>query len=335
MRNIALAIITTALISGAANAGERIRAVGSSTVFPFVAAAAERFGEKTEYDPPIIESTGTGAGMIEFCKGAGADFPDIVNASRPMVATEREMCAENNVGEIVEIPLGKDGIVIASAKTQDKPFSLTHQELFLALAKDVPVNGELVANPHQQWHEINPELPETRIEVYGPKSTSGTRDAFVELVMEEACADMEAFEAAYPAGEARQKACHMIREDGHYIEAGENDNLIVQKLALNKEALGVFGYSFLEQNMDKVVGHPVNGVAPTFDSIASGEYPVARSLFVYVKQAHIAMVDALKPFLRELTSEMAISGEGYLALKGLIPYPFEKRQEIRDAVEAL
>jgi phosphate transport system substrate-binding protein len=332
--NRTLIAIIALMVSVSAEARDQIRIVGSSTVFPFVAAAAENYSDDTGKKAPIVESIGTGAGMIEFCKGVGAEFPDIVNASRQIKQSERDMCAANGVGEITEVPLGMDGIVIAGSKKQ-QPLKLSRKDLFYALAKKVPVNGTLVDNPNTRWKQVNDALPDKKIEVYGPKSTSGTRDAFVETVMEHACIDDAVFTATYADKKERQKACHMIREDGHYIEAGENDNLIVQKLALNESAFGILGFSYLDQNVDKIIAHPIEGVEADYEHIADGSYPVARGLYVYVKNAHFAAIEGLKEFLIELTSEDAISEDGYLAEKGLIAYPEAKQIDTRKRLEVL
>lgn len=329
-----LTLFAVTAIAFQANAREQIRIIGSSTVFPFVAAAAEQYSDNSGNKAPIVESIGTGAGMIEFCKGIGNQYPDIVNASREIKASERAICKENGVKDITELPIGMDGIIIASSKERDI-LNLTLKDLFMALAKQVPVNDELMDNPYTRWKQVNDTLPDIKIEMYGPKSTSGTRDAFVEMVMEVACKDMPEFIAAYPEEKTRKLACHAMREDGHYIEAGENDNLIVQKLTLNPNALGIFGYSYLDQNIDKIVAHTIEGVEPEFELISDGSYPVARSLYVYVKNAHIASVEGLKAFLQELTSEDAVSEDGYLSDKGLISHTEEKQESIRATVNAL
>jgi phosphate transport system substrate-binding protein len=326
--------VSLCAISMPVQARDQLRIVGSSTVFPFAAAAAEQYSNKTKAQSPIVESIGTGAGILEFCKGAGVKFPDITTASRPMMDSEKAICKENNVGDVVEIEIGKDGIVIASNANSDA-FPLTRKDLFLALSKEIPVNGKLVANPNKTWKDVNPALPATKLEVYGPSITSGTRDAFVELVMEPVCVTLPEFIKTYKDEKTRKQACHMMREDGAFIEAGENDNLIVQKLSLNETAIGIFGYSYLEQNVDKVVAHTVDGVEPEYENISDGSYPVARSLFIYVKQSHIKAINGLKAFLEELTSEEALSDEGYLTYKGLIPLLPAKREEMRKRVSAL
>ncbi len=317
-----------------AHAREQVRIIGSSTVFPFVASAAEQYGDKTGERTPIVESIGTGAGMVHFCKGSGAAYPDIVNASRKMLPSEKAQCEKHKVGEIIEVPLGMDGIVVASA-IDGIELELTRRDLFLALSASVPIQGTLIKNPYKRWQDVNPDLPDIEIEVYGPKSTSGTRDAFVELVMEPVCMGINAFVSAYPDAKNRKKACHTIREDGAYIEAGENDNLIVQKLSLNNHALGIFGYSYLDQNIDKIVAHPIDGVSAEFDHIADGSYPVSRSLYMYVKQKHLNAIDGLAGFLKEITSEAALSEDGYLVYKGLIPYQYEQREAVRRKVSTL
>lgn len=333
MRHLVLSL-SIIICSLSAQARDQIRIVGSSTVFPFVAAAAERYSDNTGKKAPIVESIGTGAGMIEFCRGVGADYPDIVNASRQIKESERNICADNGVEAITEVPLGMDGIIIAG-NIKQMPFNISRKDLFLALAKQVSVNGTLVDNPNTRWKQVNDTLPDMKIEVYGPKSTSGTRDAFVETVMEHICVNDDVFQAAYADEKDRKKACHMIREDGHYIEAGENDNLIVQKLALNDNALGIFGYSYLDQNIDKIIAHPIEGVEAEYDNISDMSYPVARSLYVYVKNAHIGSIDGLKEFINELVSEEAVSEDGYLSDKGLIAYPEAKQMTIRKTLETL
>lgn len=313
---------------------EYIRIVGSSTLYPFVASAAEQFGRNTPYKTPVIEATGTGGGMKLFCAGQGLDTPDITNASRPIKESEKQQCAENNAGEIIEIPLGFDGIVIANLKSGPR-YSLTPELLFLALAQQVEKGGELIDNPFTHWNQIDSSLPDEEIRIYGPPPTSGTRDAFVELVMEQACDAYPAFHSAYPEKDQHSQKCALLREDGHFIDAGENDNIIVQKLKHNERALGIFGYSFLAQNADTMQGATINGISPEFDRIASGNYAISRSLFIYVKKAHLSKVESLGPFLREITSEAAANDTGYMALKGLIPMMHDQRDTNREIVETL
>ena len=321
---------------GAAQARDQIRIVGSSTVFPFSTAVAERFGKTTSFKTPVVESTGSGGGLKLFCAGVGVGYPDITNSSRRIKASEVEMCANNGVAEIVEVKIGYDGIVIANSK-KTAQYELSLRDLFLALAKEVPdANGKLIANPYATWKDLNPGLPDTKIEVLGPPPTSGTRDAFVELALEGGCRTFDWIEALRNSDENRYKSiCHTIREDGAYVEAGENDNLIVQKLEANPDALGVFGFSFLDQNSDKVQGSKVDGVAPDFDDIADGKYPVSRPLYFYAKKAHVGVIPGMVEFLAAFTSDSAWGEDGYLADKGLIPMPDEEREEWRGKAKNL
>ena len=319
----------------AASARDYIEIVGSSTVYPFTTVVAETFGNKTKFKTPKIESTGTGGGMKLFCSGTGIDTPDITNASRRIKSSEFEDCQKNGVKDIVEVQVGFDGIAIANAKSADQ-MSLSLKDIFLALAKSVPgKDGELIDNPYQTWADVNPELPAVKIEVLGPPPTSGTRDAFAELAMEGGCAAVPEVKALKETDADKYKeVCHTVREDGAYIEAGENDNLIVQKLEANPKALGVFGFSFLDQNADKVQGSTIDGVELTFESIADGSYPVSRPLYFYVKSAHVGKIPGIKEFLAEFVTEDAFGEEGYLTEKGLIPMPAEKREAFRtDATE--
>ena len=318
----ALASITvTGTLTGVAEARDQIRIVGSSTVFPFSTAVAERFGQ-TGFKTPVVESTGTGGGMKLFCAGVGDQHPDITNASRRIKSSEYTMCQNNGVKDIVEVKVGYDGIVVANTKSANR-FELSLRDIFLALAKQVPgQDGQLIDNPNKTWADVNANLPATKIEVMGPPPTSGTRDAFAELAMEGGCKTFPTIKAMKKTDKKAYKAvCHTVREDGAYIEAGENDNLIVQKLQANPKALGVFGFSFLDQNSDAVQGSIVNGQEPTFEAISDGSYPVSRSLFFYVKKAHVGKTAGIKEYLAEFTSEAASGNEGYLADKGLIPLP--------------
>lgn len=312
--------LAAAIVSAAsAQARDQIRIVGSSTVFPFSSAAAEMFGQGGKFKTPIVESTGTGGGFKLFCAGVGEATPDISGASRPITDSEKESCKGNGVGTITELPIGYDGIVIANSKSA-KPLSLTKKQLFLALANKVPAkDGSLVTNPYKMWNEVDASLPAQKIEVYGPPPTSGTRDAFVEMVMEEGCKAFDEFKKAIPEEKERKKACGMLREDGGYIDAGEDDNVIVQKLVSNKDALGIFGYSFLEENHGKVQGSTVDGVAPTEKTIENASYKVARSLFIYVKNDHIGKIPGIAEYAREIVSPQAVGPNGYLIAKGLLP----------------
>ncbi len=329
--------LTTATTAFAQAGRDYVYVVGSSTVYPFATVVAERFGRSSEFKTPKIESTGSGGGLKLFCDGVGVDYPDVTNSSRAIKQSEVDTCAANGVSEIIEVKIGYDGIVVANAIGGDT-FDLTREDIFLALAKEIPggADGELVENPHETWADVNAELPAVKIEVLGPPPTSGTRDAFVELAMEGGCKATPWIAALKKSDKNRYKSiCHTIREDGTFVEAGENDNLIVQKLQANPNALGIFGYSFLDQNMEKVKGSPVDGVVPTFDAIAEGDYPVSRPLFFYVKKAHVDVIPGLRGFLREFTSERAWGEEGYLSDRGLIPMPDEERSEVAAAVRDL
>lgn len=328
-----------------AQSRDEIRIVGSSTVFPFVTAVAEEFGRTTDFPTPIVEPLGTGGGLKDFCQGVGAQYPDLTNASRRIKASEVALCAKNGVEDIVEIKLGYDGIVLASDKSAPD-LELTLRQLYLALAKQVPAPGsdgaDLVDNPYKRWSDIDPDLPNLEIEVLGPPPTSGTRDAFNELGIEGGCKTFPAMKVLKKADPSRfKRVCRAIREDGRYKEMGENDNLIVQKLQANENAVGVFGFSFLDSNTDKIKGAalvPGDGPVafePTFDNIADGEYPLSRSLYVYVKKAHVGAIPGIDAFLQELTSEKAWGDFGYLAEKGLIPMPQSERQRYRQNVEDL
>ena len=339
-KTLIAAAVTTLSVSFATQAQARdyIAVVGSSTVFPFSTAVAENFGRKGTFKTPKIESTGTGGGIKLFCAGVGVDNPDIANASRRMKASEFDQCAEKGVKEIVEVKIGFDGIAIASSK-KAKAMDLTLKDLYLALAKDVPNpdgSKTLVANPYKSWKDVNPALPATKIEVLGPPPTSGTRDAFAELALEGGCKRIDFIKAMEKEDKKKfQAVCMGVREDGVYVEAGENDNLIVQKLQANPNAMGIFGFSFLEQNQDKVQGARIDGVAPTFETISDGKYPVSRSLYFYVKKAHVGTIPGIPEFVTEFTSEAAWGPEGYLADKGLIPLPEKERKEVAKAARAL
>lgn len=315
-----------------ASARDQIRIVGSSTVFPFSTAVAENFGKATKFKTPVVESTGTGGGMKLFCAGAGDDTPDITNASRRIKKSEYETCTKNGIG-ITEVRIGFDGIVLANAKSAPR-FKLSKQEIFLALAKQVPgPDGKLIANPYKMWNEINPELPAENIEVLGPPPTSGTRDAFVELAMDGGAETIESLKALDK--DTYKVVSQTLREDGAFIEAGENDNLIVQKLEANPTAVGIFGFSYLDQNADKLQGAIVDGKEPTFENIADGSYTVSRSLYFYVKQQHIDKVPGIKEYVAEFTNDRAWGDEGYLVEKGLIPLPAADRKAMRDMANGM
>jgi phosphate transport system substrate-binding protein len=329
-------IITIAALAGLAGSAavwaqaprDYIYIVGSSTVYPFATVVAEQFGERTHFKTPKIESTGTGGGLKLFCGGVGVEHPDIANASRAIKPAEIETCAKNGVTDIVEVKIGYDGIVIANARSAPH-LELTRRDLYLALAKRVPdpKGGTApIDNPYTTWKQVNDKLPDATIEVLGPPPTSGTRDAFAELAMEGGCSTFPAIAELKSKDEAAYKAlCQTVREDGKYIEAGENDNLIVQKLASNPKAVGIFGYSYLEQNGDKIQASLIEGVEPTFESISGGKYAVSRPLFFYVKKAHVGVIPGLKEYIGDFTRESTWGPDGALAERGLIPMPDNER----------
>lgn len=332
---LASLLATATATTAQAASRDYISIVGSSTVYPFASVVAERFGKSTDFKTPKIESTGSGGGMKLFCKGVGVEHPDITNASRRIKKSEFEMCQKNGVKGIIEVLIGYDGIALANSKASEQ-YSLTRKDIFLALAKEVPNpdgSETLVENPYKTWKDVNPALPATKIEVLGPPPTSGTRDAFAELALEGGCKKIDWIKALKKKDKKHYKAvCHTVREDGAYVEAGENDNLIVQKLEANPNALGIFGFSFLEQNADKVQGSKIDGNEPTFETIASGDYAVSRPLYFYVKKAHIGKIPGIDGYLKAFTSEAAWGDEGYLADKGMIPMDADKRANVAKAV---
>ncbi|MEO1581057.1 MAG: substrate-binding domain-containing protein [Pseudomonadota bacterium] len=333
--------LSTVVFCGAATAQEGrdyIEIVGSSTVFPFSTVVAERFGRRSQFKTPKVEATGSGGGFKLFCNGIGVSYPDITNSSRRVKASELKLCASNGVFDVVEVKVGYDGIVMANAVGEER-MALTRRQIWLALAERVPDPSgaeRLVENPYERWSEIDPSLPDRRIEVLGPPPTSGTRDAFVELAMEGGCSTFAWIEHLEETNADDFKSiCHTVREDGLFIEAGENDNLIVQKLNANPAALGIFGFSFLDQNAEKVQGATVDGYLPTFGNIANGSYPVSRPLYFYVKRAHVDVIPGLRAFLAEFTSPRASGDDGYLADRGLIPLPLSERAQVLASVLAL
>ncbi len=346
--NLLLSItgITLCLAATPALARDQIHIVGSSTVYPFTTAVAEQFGQGGKFKTPIVESTGTGGGFKLFCEGVGEDKADINDASRKMTEAEVATCAKNGVTNVVEVPIGYDGMVVAMKKGVPA-MDLSKKQLFMALARELPgKDGKLSANTYTTWNQIDPKLPATAIEVYGPPPnipirvygpppTSGTRDSFAELVLEKGCDTFPEFATAYPDEKERKKACHLIREDGKYVEAGEDDNIIIQKLVSNNHALGIFGYSFYEQNPGKIEAAKIEGVAPDFASIESGKYGISRGLYVYVKTQHIGMVPGIVEFIKELTSTGAIGPDGYATAKGLLPLKEDERKAASATVAKL
>ncbi|GGC64370.1 substrate-binding domain-containing protein [Marinobacter halophilus] len=327
-----------AAVSSPAMARDTINIVGSSTVYPFATVVAERFGRNTDFPTPKLESTGSGGGLQLFCQGVGTQHPDITNASRRMKKSEFDMCQKNGVKEITEVRIGADGIVIARSNKADK-LDLSLEQVFLALAKEVPDpdgGDKLVANPYNNWSEIDSSLPDLEISVMGPPPTSGTRDAFVELAMEGGCKKFDMIAQMEDENENKFKSvCHSMREDGPFIEAGENDNLIVQRLAQDADTLGVFGYSFLMENTGQIQAVTVDAVEPTPENISSDKYPIARSLWFYVKKAHVGVVPGIEQYVAEFTKESTWGDNGYLIDVGLIPAPRNERMKIAKNVKEL
>ena len=332
---IALGLLTTVSY---AQGRDQISVVGSSTVYPFTTTVAENFGRQGKFKTPKVESTGTGGGIKLFCNGVGPQHPDVANASRRMKAGEFVTCSQNGVKDIVEIKIGFDGLTVSGSKL-GKINQLTRKDVYLALAKQIPNPSnptELIANPNKTWKDVNPSLPAIMIEVLGPPPTSGTRDSFAELFMEAGCQQFAWIKSLKDVDEKRYKrVCHTIREDGAYIEAGENDNLIAQKITTNPNALGIFGYSFLEENADKLKGLKIDGIAPTFETIASTKYPTSRPLFIYVKKAHIGVIPGLKEFMAEYVSDKAIGEEGYLTDRGLVALEKSSLTKVRADVNSM
>ena len=317
-------------ISTQAIARSHIHIVGSSTLYPFATVVAERFGKSTAFKTPVIESTGTGGGFKLFCAGTGVKYPDITNASRRIKRSEYERCIKNGI-QFSEFQIGYDGIVIANAG-KSLPLSLSRKDIFLALAKLVPEDneeeGNLIPNPNKNWKDVNPDLPDIPIRVFGPPPTSGTRDAFNELAMEGGCKFFKHIVMLKTTDKSRYKAiCQGIREDGSWVDSGENDNLLIKKLEVSPSDFGVFGFSFLDQNRDKVQGSLVDGVEPTFENISNQSYPISRSLFFYVKKNHVDQIPGIHEYVRAFMNRRAIGQRGYLVTKGLIPLPVMKMKK--------
>ncbi len=323
-RAVALAALSLFAACGDGRKGEggsgsiQIRIVGSSTVYPYTAAVAEQFRLRyPQFPAPIIESTGTGGGIKLFCDGKGTNAPDVANASRRMKASEFAQCAANGIGEVIEIQVGMDGLTLARARS-GPDFGLSERDIYSALAA-TPFGRPQTA---RTWKDVNPALPATRIEVIGPPPTSGTRDSFNEMFMEDGCLTEPAMKELKATDEGRFKAvCAAVREDGMFVEGGENDNLIVQKLSGNPNAVGVFGFSYLEDNLDRVKPVTINGVEPTFETIGAGQYPGARAMYIYVRADRARSKPGLKQFLAAYATEAAWGPDGYLEARGLTPSP--------------
>lgn len=329
MKKLIFAVAMMLSVCSIAQARDQIRVVGSSTVFPFATVVAENFGNSTKFKTPIVESTGSGGGLKLFCAGLGDQTPDFTNASRRIKSSEIERCKNNGVTEILEVKIGYDGIVIANSKNAQE-LSLTRRDLFLALAKQIPdTNGKLVKNTNKTWKDVREDLPNAKIEILGPPPTSGTRDAFVELAMEAGAKTFSNLKALRKKDKKKFKAiAHTIREDGHYIEVGENDNLIVQKLNHNNNAIGIFGFSFLDNNQDKIQAASIDNIKPTFENISDGSYKISRSLFFYAKKQHFATVPGMQEYIDMFISNDASGDYGYLTDDGLIPLSSKERESM-------
>ncbi len=329
-------LISAAVVLGAALASQasladgrdQISMVGSSTVYPFASAVAEHFGKGGKFKTPVVESTGTGGGFKLFCSGAGVDTPDVSNASRPITDGEKQACAAAGVTAVDEIRIGYDGIIVA-ATSKVPSFNVTLEQLWRATAKQVPVGGKWVANPYKNWSDIDAKLPKKPIVLFGPAPNHGTRDAFVELVMDPSC--KQATEFKNVPKDDQKKVCQTVREDGAWTDVSEDYALIMGKLKGNAAAMGVFTFSYLDQNRDKIRAVTVDGVAASLETISSGKYPISRPLFIYVKRAHVGVIPGLAELVREFVSEKAAGKDGYLVDKGLIPAPAKElkaQQEI-------
>jgi len=327
------AAVALAVSAGYAAARDQIMIVGSSTVFPYSQAVSEEYGNKSGKQAPVLESTGTGGGFKAFCGGVGVDFADITGASRAIKESEVKLCADNGVVDITEALIGYDGLSIAHSR-KGPELNLTEEQIFKALAAELPDGkGGFVANPNKKWSEVDASLPAIDILAFGPPPTSGTRDAFVELTMHDGCSDLPGMADLKKADADKwNEVCSRMRQDGPFVEAGENDNLIVQRLESDPNAVGIFGYSFLYENSDKLKGVKINGVEPSFDTIADGSYPIARPLYIYVKNAHRDVIPGMKEFIVEYMSDAALGPDGYLAERGLTPLSNEKRAEVTKAV---
>ena len=324
--NFILSLLIAVTIGSYASARDQIKIVGSSTVYPYATVVAEKFGKSGKFKTPVIESTGTGGGMKLFCAGVGTQHPDITNASRAIKSKEKALCAKNGVKDIVEIIVGNDGISFAHS-VKAKNIDFTKEQLWRALAHDVDVNGKVVANPYKKWSDIDKSLPNVGIKIMVPPPTSGTRDAWNSLVMGKGCS--KGFKTAM--GDKAKKGCAKLREDGLAIEAGENDTLIVNKLAADPEMFGLFGYSYLVANKDKIKAAKIEGKLPSLASIQDYSYPIARPLFFYVKKSHVGVVPGIKEFLAEFTAKGTMGPKGYLTDIGLVPLDNKTYKTVRTA----
>ena len=335
--SLAVALTMTAMFSASspALARDQIKIVGSSTVFPYTQAVAEDFSKKSGQKSPVVESTGTGGGMKIFCQGVGEANPDVTGATRAMKKAVWELCEKSGVNDITEIQIGYDGLSLAQSK-KGNPLDLTKAQLFLALASEIPDGDKLVPNKNKKWSDVDKGLPDVAITVYGPPPTSGTRDAFVELAMHEGCKALDYFKKKKSELDKDgfeklvKEKCTPMRQDGPFIEAGENDNLIVQRIEADPNALGIFGYSFLYENQDKLQGVKIASTTPSFETIADHSYGLSRPLFIYIKNAHRKVIPGMDEFLAEYTSDEAMGPDGYLHERGLVVLSPEQLKEMQE-----
>ena len=333
LKSLVMALLGV-LLASTASARDQIRIVGSSTVFPYTQAVAEQFSNLTGAPAPIVESTGTGGGMKLFCGGIGERHPDLTGASRAMKSSEYELCNSNGVDNVTEALIGYDGVSIAVSRAGEDDWNITLPELFLALAAQVPMGGQMVDNPYMKWSEISSALPDIDILAYGPPPTSGTRDAFVELAMHVGCKGLP---EVMESGLGKDKVwvnenCSRMRQDGPFVEAGENDNLIVQRLVADPNAMGIFGYSFLYENLDVLKAVAIDGVLPDAQTIGDKSYPISRPLYFYTKNAHRGVIPNFQEFIEEYMSDDALGPDGYLAERGLIVLPEDLRMALQENV---
>ncbi|QGR02236.1 phosphate ABC transporter substrate-binding protein [Ehrlichia ruminantium] len=313
---------------------QHIHVVGSSTAFPFIAAIAEEFGRFSDYGTPIIESVGSGMGFSMFCQGVGKSTPDIVMSSRKVKGAEIELCKSNNVNDIIEIIIGYDGIVIANSNNSNK-LDFTKKDLFQALSKystSEEYTQNMPANDFKYWSEINSRFPNVDIEIYGPYKNTGTYNILIEEIMQDSCINHKNFIEVYPDLKKREHACSMIRNDGKYIEVAANENIIIQKIAKNNAAFGIFSFSFLIQNQDKIHGNKIAGVEPTYETISSGKYILSRPIYIYIKQKHISGFPGLKEFIKAILKQESIGKNGYLVGLGFIPLSNSELENTRNRI---
>ena len=323
MRRYGVGLLLAATLASPALAGDRVRIASSSTIAPFVSMAAEQFANVSGFQSPVVESIGSGGGLKLFCSSLADGSPDIAGASRRITESERKSCAASGVTEVSEIIFGFDGIVLATAKSAPR-FAVTQRQLFLAIARTVPVGGTLVPNPYKTWSQIDPSLPDQQIMVFGPAPNHGTRDVLAERLMGKVCEDLPEFAAIEPA--ARRIACRTVREDGPFVEVTADYTLILHKLEGEPTAIGLLPFGYLDRNRDKIAAAPLDGRLPSYEAIQEGTYPLSRPLYVYVKKAHLQTTRGLREFVAELTSDKASGPSGYLTEMGLVSLPDAQRK---------